>query len=147
MAFINTETGKIGTLREHLPNVSSPHLLSEEEIAAYNLEKYVKPVEVIELTLAELIEKKIEESSKECQAYIYSVYPLYKQTSALGGVYSEAENTEIITWCKTKVQNFIAWKTHLATLLTKEEVEACNWRTVTYDEETLEVLSETFWEV
>jgi len=59
MTYINTETEEIGTLYQLLPKVSSPIKLSDEELLALNIEKYVAP-EVMP-TLDEVKENKLKE--------------------------------------------------------------------------------------
>ena len=58
MAYINNETGEIGTLYKLLPDVSNPILFSEEELAALGITKYVpEVVEKIE-SLEEAVARK-----------------------------------------------------------------------------------------
>jgi len=145
MAYINTETNQIGTLYQLLPNVSSPIKLSEEELTGLNIKKYVKPVVEEEFIVEEYIAKKIEISGVECQNYIYNKYPIWKQTSALAGIYGEEVKQEITAWCKVKIDCFNAWESHLLTLTTKEDIDACNFIQREYDDETMELISESFW--
>lgn len=97
-------------------------------------------------TVEEIKDSKLKQSQKECYEYVTSKYPEYKQLSALhGGIYSDVENQEIKDFCAARVNAFRVWKEHFLTLTTKEEIEACDWVTRVYDDETLELISETFW--
>ena len=59
---------------------------------------YYETKKVEEPALEELKVKKIQELKNNCQNYIYSKYPIYKQLNAANGLVTEEEITEITTF-------------------------------------------------
>ena len=60
----------------------------------YEAEKLDEPVK----TLEELKQEKIQELKNNCQNYIYSKYPIYKQLNATNGLATEEEILRMITF-------------------------------------------------
>lgn len=76
--------------------------------------------------LEELKEEKIQELKNNCQKYIYSKYPIYKQINAANGLATEEEISQMITFiqqtrliCEEKEQQ-------IKYLSTKKELEKIN---------------------
>ena len=92
----------------------------EEEKAFLDLSKKTeKPLE-------ELKQEKIQELKNNCQKYIYSKYPIYKQINAANGLATEEEISQMITFiqqtrliCEEKEQQ-------IKYLSTKKELEKIN---------------------
>ena len=77
-------------------------------------------------TLEELKQEKIQELKNNCQKYIYSKYPIYKQINAANGLATEEEISQMITFiqqtrliCEEKEQQ-------IKYLSTKKELEKIN---------------------
>lgn len=112
--------------------------------------RWIKPKPV--LTVTEYIEKKVEQSKLEVTKYIEDNFSSGQQRTAESSLrdpvdapYTPEEANGIITFCRTKVKNFINWKNHIRTLTTKEDVDSCNWRTVNLDEDGFNIVSEIYW--
>lgn len=80
----------------------------------YETEKLDEPVK----TLEELKEEKIKQLKNNCQNYIYSKYPIYKQLNATNGLATEEEISQMITFiqkarliCEEKEQQINSVKT------------------------------------
>lgn len=76
--------------------------------------------------LEELKQEKIQELKNNCQKYIYSKYPIYKQLNAASGLATEEEISQMITFiqkarliCEEKEQQ-------IKYLSTKKELEKIN---------------------
>lgn len=71
-------------------------------------------IEIIEPTLEELKQEKIQQLKNNCSNCIYAVYPLFKQINLVNGLYTEQEKTEYDTFisekrtlCDTKEQEIL----------------------------------------
>lgn len=71
-----------------------------------------------EKPLEELKQEKIQELKNNCQKYIYSKYPIYKQINAANGLATEEEISQMITFiqkarliCEEKEQKINSGKT------------------------------------
>ena len=103
-------------------NVNGVRILmtQEEKKAFLDLSKKTeKPLE-------ELKQEKIQELKNNCQKYIYSKYPIYKQLNAASGLATEDEISQMITFiqqtrliCEEKEQQ-------IKYLSTKKEREKIN---------------------
>lgn len=103
-------------------NVNGVRILmtQEEKKAFLDLSKKTeKPLE-------ELKQEKIQELKNNCQKYIYSKYPIYKQLNAASGLATEEEISQMITFiqkarliCEEKEQQ-------IKYLSTKKELEKIN---------------------
>ena len=103
-------------------NVNGVRILmtQEEKKAFLDLSKKTeKPLE-------ELKQEKIQELKNNCQKYIYSKYPIYKQLNAASGLATEDEISQMITFiqqtrliCEEKEQQ-------IKYLRTKKEREKIN---------------------
>lgn len=161
----NNEVVKVGRVKELLPHVSSPENLSASKLktfGVYKIEnnrptletwqsseklplelkngKVTQEYSVNELSVDEFRNKKISSSEKQCHDYVTGHYPYYRQLTAMA-----ESDTEVVNWCMKKVNDFRAWRTHMLTLTTHDEIDACDWRTIELDE-NLNIVSETFWE-
>ena len=96
-------------------------LMTQEEKKAFLdfSKKTEKPLE-------ELKQEKIKELKNNCQKYIYSKYPIYKQINAANGLATEEEISQMITFiqqtrliCEEKEQQ-------IKYLSTKKELEKIN---------------------
>ena len=95
-------------------NVNGVRILmtKEEKKAFLDLSKKTeKPLE-------ELKQEKIQELKNNCQKYIYSKYPIYKQLNAASGLATEEEISQMITFiqkarliCEEKEQQINSVKT------------------------------------
>ena len=95
-------------------NVNGVRILmtQEEKKAFLDLSKKTeKPLE-------ELKQEKIQELKNNCQNYIYSKYPIYKQLNAASGLTTEEEISQMITFiqkarliCEEKEQEINSAKT------------------------------------
>lgn len=173
MVYIKVEEGeitKVGTLYILLPKLSNPVNLSEEELKDLGVYKPISdltvknPWQIFEgnnysfdgdnitettnysnMSLEEFKELKYRQLSKEVHDYVTGKYPYYKQLSALNGTYDEETCNEIKSYCDAEVKRALTIKTAISDATSYEDVDAVYYRLVEYDEETLEIISETFW--
>lgn len=84
---------------------------------SYDGKAYLKGY-VPQKSLEELKQEKIQELKNNCQNYIYSKYPIYKQLNAASGLATEEEISQMITFiqkarliCEEKEQEINSVKT------------------------------------
>ena len=93
---------------------SSNNMIIVDKGEYYETEKIEEPVK----TLEELKQEKIQELKNNCQKYIYSKYPIYKQLNVANGLATQEKIAEMITFiqkarliCEEKEQEINSAKT------------------------------------
>jgi hypothetical protein len=172
MAYAKIENGnvvKVGVCPQNTERTSNFRLLSDEEKKTqgwYKVTDFVydlKPWEsfgtsTYELVNDEVIETKVintmslddyksnkyNQIKTEGSNFILSKYNQLQQTSALAGFYSEAENTEIVTFCKKYFDIIRSTKEPIMNATTYEEVDLVYFIKNTYAED-MTIISTKFW--
>jgi len=175
MVYVKIKDGQVeekGTLYKLLPKISNPIGLNDEELKGMNVYKpipdarqlknweslkavnyiynstdnVVNEVKMIDISDLETFkEKKYKQIKGEISSFILAKCPYYKQLSALAGIYDETTNTEITEYCRKYVHMALDIKNTITNATSYDEVDNVFFRKVEHDEDTMEIISETFW--
>jgi len=97
------------------------------------------------MSLDDYKSNKYNQIKTEGSNFILAKYNQLQQTSALAGFYTEAENLEIVTFCKKYFDIIRSTKAPIMNATTYEEVDLVYFMKNTYAENMLTVISTKFW--
>lgn len=116
-------------VKNNNPQVMTWQKVTNKNIEYNSSEDIVEEIYTIEdVTLEEFKNIKYSRLRNEVKEYIYSVYPDYKQLSALAGFYSTEENNAIKNGVKSLFDVAVQMKTDLYGMETYEEVDVVYFR-------------------